>query len=312
MYVAVIGLVTIAAGWCTVIVGKTMVSAIEARVIDGSGKADSDDDLPSLTPSPPTSPTVVTAISEPPKPALEKLDVVPPKPSSDDPHPDPAAQYLKSGEVTYKTYCVRLCDGYFWPISFATTPDRFERDQATCNSACGSPARLFVHRIPGGGPGTMVSLDGLPYSALNTAFQFRARYDAQCRCQPQPWEQQAKDRHRLYAAEQALKAGSTAAAANLVELKQKVASADAAADAGRSAANETATRELAALGRRVELTPPPRKRLRQNDFATTRQATTTSTTVRAEDLPEDETMKGGWRATSGSGRGWKTKGFSGN
>src|SRR5690606_29512315 len=31
---------------------------------------------------------------------------------------------------TYRTVCVRLCDGFFFPISFATTPDRFGADEA--------------------------------------------------------------------------------------------------------------------------------------------------------------------------------------
>ena len=30
--------------------------------------------------------------------------------------------------ATYRTMCVRLCDGYFWPVSFTATKREFARD----------------------------------------------------------------------------------------------------------------------------------------------------------------------------------------
>ena len=42
----------------------------------------------------------------------------------------------------HRTVCVRMCDGYFWPISFATTDDNFEQDQSVCENSCSSPAKL--------------------------------------------------------------------------------------------------------------------------------------------------------------------------
>ena len=50
---------------------------------------------------------------------------------------------------TYRTLCVRLCDGYYFPISFSATRDRFARDAKTCETSCGGQARLFVYRNPG-------------------------------------------------------------------------------------------------------------------------------------------------------------------
>lgn len=100
---------------------------------------------------------------------------------------------------SYRTVCVRLCDGYFFPISFATTPDRFARDEAACRSTCRSAARLYVYPNPGGEPEQMVSVDGQPYSALSSAFLFRTKYDAACTCKPHPWEQEALARHRAFA-----------------------------------------------------------------------------------------------------------------
>lgn len=59
-----------------------------------------------------------------------------------------ASDYHDGGEETYRTVCVRTCDGYFWPISFSTTEDYFDRDQAQCASSCGSPASFMSTAIP--------------------------------------------------------------------------------------------------------------------------------------------------------------------
>lgn len=100
---------------------------------------------------------------------------------------------------TYRTVCVRLCDGFFFPISFATTPDRFGADENACLSRCGAPARLYVYPNPGGEPEQMTDLKGQPYTALKSAFLFRTEYVEACTCKPHPWEQEALARHRLYA-----------------------------------------------------------------------------------------------------------------
>jgi Protein of unknown function (DUF2865) len=89
------------------------------------------------------------------------------------------------GGGTYRTLCVRSCDGYYFPISFATTPDEFGRDENTCRSMCpGSDASLYVYRNPGGDPAQMVSLAGAPYTALPNAFRYRREYDKACTCPP--------------------------------------------------------------------------------------------------------------------------------
>ena len=90
--------------------------------------------------------------------------------------------------ATFRTMCVRLCDGYYWPISFATHEARFARDSASCSKSCGAPAALYYYPNPGGEPEDMVSLQGVPYKNLGTAFLFRSRYDAGCKCRPHPWE----------------------------------------------------------------------------------------------------------------------------
>lgn len=106
---------------------------------------------------------------------------------------------------THRTMCVRLCDGYFWPVSFATSPDQFERDQATCESSCSSPAKLYTYENPGQELEQMVSLKGQPYAKLSVAFLFRTKLDQSCKCNPHPWEKEAMDRHRKYAEDAAKK-----------------------------------------------------------------------------------------------------------
>lgn len=103
--------------------------------------------------------------------------------------------------ATYRTLCVRLCDGYYFPISYATTPDYFAKDEAKCAASCGGPVKLYVYPNPGGDPGQMEDLSGQPYSELKTAFLYRTDYVASCTCKAPAWEQEAKDRHRVYALE---------------------------------------------------------------------------------------------------------------
>jgi hypothetical protein len=89
---------------------------------------------------------------------------------------------------TYRTMCVRLCDGYYWPISFATNGEGFGRDSEICAKSCGTPAALYYYPNPGGVPEDMISIEGVPYRSLGTAFNFRSAYDASCKCRPHPWE----------------------------------------------------------------------------------------------------------------------------
>lgn len=50
---------------------------------------------------------------------------------------------------TYRTVCVRLCDGFYFPISYSTRRQRFAGDAAQCEQRCPYRSRLFVHRNPG-------------------------------------------------------------------------------------------------------------------------------------------------------------------
>ncbi len=101
---------------------------------------------------------------------------------------------------TYRTLCVRLCDGYYFPISGATSGSGLSRDADVCSASCGAEARLFYHPNAGGDVDSMVDLTGLAYSALPNAFRYRKTLVPECRCRPQPWSEAELQRHRDYAA----------------------------------------------------------------------------------------------------------------
>lgn len=101
--------------------------------------------------------------------------------------------------ASYRTMCVRLCDGYYFPISFSTLESRFKEDEVKCQEQCAAPAELFFYRNPGEDVQQMVSLQGRRYTDLSTAFLNRKRYIKGCSCKKQ--EYSAKD------IEEAMKAG---------------------------------------------------------------------------------------------------------
>jgi hypothetical protein len=129
----------------------------------------------------------------------------------------------------YRTVCVRLCDGYYFPINFAVTRDKLQRDSGVCASRCGAQGRLFVHRNPGGSVEDMEDLSGRPYRQLRTAFLYRTELVANCKCQPDPWDEAAQNRHRAYALAQEARKGSKTAAKELQTLQDKMRQAAAAA-----------------------------------------------------------------------------------
>ena len=86
---------------------------------------------------------------------------------------------------TYRTLCVRSCDGYYFPISFSAAGSDLKRDAAACTALCpGQEVSLYVQQNPGEDGNAMVSLAGEPYAMLPTAYLYRARYDRTCSCGP--------------------------------------------------------------------------------------------------------------------------------
>jgi Protein of unknown function (DUF2865) len=84
---------------------------------------------------------------------------------------------------TYRTVCVRTCDGYYFPISYSTVPTKFADDQRMCQRQCpATEALLYSYRNPGEDINQAVSLAGQPYTELPNAFHYRKEYLATCSC----------------------------------------------------------------------------------------------------------------------------------
>ena len=88
-----------------------------------------------------------------------------------------------SGGETFKTVCVRLCDGFYFPVSFATLPSHFAQDADVCSSKCAAPTELYYHPNPGGAMEQAVALQSSePYTKLKSAFRYRKEYVNGCSC----------------------------------------------------------------------------------------------------------------------------------
>jgi uncharacterized protein DUF2865 len=106
---------------------------------------------------------------------------------------------------TYRTVCVRTCDGAYFPVSFATVPARFPDDEKTCKALCpATEAALYAYRNPGEDIGSAVSVSGQPYSQMPNAFRFRQEFNPSCACKAagQTWNDALKSVDDKAAAEQ--------------------------------------------------------------------------------------------------------------
>src|SRR4030088_939930 len=106
---------------------------------------------------------------------------------------------------TFRTVCVRTCDGGYFPISFATVPARFPDDEKSCKALCpAAEATLFTYRNPGEDINQAVSINGQPYSASPNAFRYRQEFNPSCSCKAagQTWSDALKSIDDKAAAEQ--------------------------------------------------------------------------------------------------------------
>ena len=91
------------------------------------------------------------------------------------------------GYATVRTVCVRLTDGYFWPISYSTLQDYLPNDAAQCQSMCpNAPVDLYFYDNPGQDVEQMRNMSGSPYSALTAAFAYRDKIDETSTCKVAP------------------------------------------------------------------------------------------------------------------------------
>jgi hypothetical protein len=75
---------------------------------------------------------------------------------------------------SYRTLCVRTCDGYYFPMSSASSPSDFDRDQQNCQSSCpGSEVQIYYHRSGQESEDMVSGLSGQPYAELPSAYLYK-------------------------------------------------------------------------------------------------------------------------------------------
>jgi hypothetical protein len=123
---------------------------------------------------------------------------------NNNPIPPPSAD-LGAPSGTFRTVCVRTCDGAYFPVSFATYQARFQDDEKTCKALCpATEASLFSYRNPGEDINQAVSLSGQTYPSLPNAFKFRTEFNPSCACKAagQTWSDALKSIDEKASAEQ--------------------------------------------------------------------------------------------------------------
>ena len=142
------------------------------------------------------------------------------------PRAGPATSSATSPFATYRTLCVRLCDGYYFPVSFSTLPNHFQRDAEICQSRCAAPAELYYHQNPGGAVEQAISVaTQQPLHQLEIGLALSQEFVQGCSCKeaeylpaqgagerrPMPYRQPRR-RGRRRASAPALKRGPSASA----------------------------------------------------------------------------------------------------
>jgi hypothetical protein len=95
-----------------------------------------------------------------------------------------------SGDLTpsdqtssYRTICVRTCDGYYFPVSYSTSQANFRNDEQACQRMCpAAEVQLFSYRNPGEDVSNAVSMSGQPYNSMPNAYKYRQEFNPACAC----------------------------------------------------------------------------------------------------------------------------------
>jgi hypothetical protein len=93
--------------------------------------------------------------------------------------PSPARSEIGTGGRV--TYCVRTCDGFFFPIGSGSGSD--SADAATCNNLCPkAETKVYTGQIGADIDTARARDSGKRYTALGQAFSYRRSVDKACSC----------------------------------------------------------------------------------------------------------------------------------
>jgi hypothetical protein len=90
----------------------------------------------------------------------------------------------QSGSGGYRVFCVRLCDGFFYPMG-TTGSDESTQDML-CRSGCPDAKTAVFRGNSGSDPGEAQNEAGERYADLPVAFKFRTSLTAECTCRRDP------------------------------------------------------------------------------------------------------------------------------
>ncbi|MFN3869368.1 MAG: DUF2865 domain-containing protein, partial [Hyphomicrobiaceae bacterium] len=141
---------------------------------------------------------------------------------------------VKTGRL--RAVCVRLCDGFYWPLNDRASRQTLKREAERCQATCGTEARLFYQDRESPDPSRLIDLAGRPYDSLQTAYLYRKKLISGCGCRPAPWSQAEMGRHRNYAIAEALAEQAKAARIAETTANGQMAQATAAARENRRVA----------------------------------------------------------------------------
>lgn len=87
------------------------------------------------------------------------------------------------GAPVATNYCVRLCDGFAFPVGNVGT-GAWNAQEAACRSACPSAQTALFSAPAGAKDFDSLSRGGLRYASLQNAFQYREKFSDTCTCRP--------------------------------------------------------------------------------------------------------------------------------
>jgi hypothetical protein len=102
-----------------------------------------------------------------------------------------ADTYLDDGDhseraLGSRSFCVRLCDGFYFPVGPASGGKTAQAQSTACARMCPA-AEVALYSLPSGGEvSEALGPRGRPYAALATAFRFRTELSPSCTCNGRP------------------------------------------------------------------------------------------------------------------------------
>lgn len=85
-----------------------------------------------------------------------------------------------------RAFCVRLCDGFYFPVGPAVGGRTAQAQSSACSRMCPA-AEVAIYSLPKGGEvGDAIGPSGQRYASLDRAFRFRSELSTSCTCNGRP------------------------------------------------------------------------------------------------------------------------------